>query len=196
MGNLIGHENFIQEKRLIAFLDILGFKNLYKKDREKALNFISWLRKNNSTFFLNVTPQQNGSQQISCSPDLYTRADHIIISFPLLTDYGQSGAVLNTTLLYLSKICAYALSIGILLRGCISFGEMDFDAEKNVIFGNHLFDAMECESSNVIYPRIVILPSSIDFLKHFHPNHTFIPKWHDFISQNYVDMVSAPRTTL
>lgn len=183
-------QDFEEEKRLIVFLDILGFKNLYNLERQKAMSFISLLRKNNRNHHLEVTQETDNSKRVEFAPSLFTANDNVILSFPVISDFGVLGAALIRTSEYLSSICVYALGLGIALRGCISFGKMTFNPQENIILGTPLFEARDYESSNILYPRIVILPSTYDLLKDTAiTSSKILPKWHDLIDgMNYVDV--------
>lgn len=133
--------------RLVAFLDILGLRNIVKSFPQKPSQFQNILR----TIGL-FSYDQKGASEISHKFNLNWEysifSDSIIISapfpdspiFPVITQIGY--------------VCFLLLGIGILIRGGIVIGRM-FHKGNNAI-GQGLIDAFEIESNQAFYPRIVI----------------------------------------
>jgi len=135
------------ENQFVAFLDVLGFSNkvltkdiktleLYFSTIEECLNQVKELRKD--------------FKHISIS-------DSIIIS-------AENKENNFKRLLAVIVFIQAKLSIqGIWLRGGLTFGEMYFDSEKNVVVGKALIEAINLEKQ-AIYPRVILSPKIVSMI--------------------------------
>lgn len=128
---------------LVAFIDILGFKQLVNNQREELRKI-----RNNLTFLRKVA----GVTTNSVSENDYAKmfSDNITLSLPV-----QKGALYSflKQVVYLQGELA---NRGVFLRGAVVVGE-HFEDEK-VLFGPALVEAVELERSVALWPRVVVHP--------------------------------------
>ena len=131
------------DKKVICFLDILGFTNIvYNKSKEEVetiFNDVSSFAK----LILQDTNLQDSDIQIT------NFSDSIVISYNL-----DSENQLVFIIQYLQDMLIHFIKIGILIRGAITRGEL-FHL-NNTVFGSGLIEAYALESKVAIYPRIII----------------------------------------
>lgn len=139
------------EYSYVAFLDILGFKNMIFDDMNKvylALNKV----KEFSSSYCNVT---NSMTDISIDvlPKATMFSDSVVISIP------ESDCYLEQFVKIVSKLQYELLKDGILLRGGIELGYIFHD--NYFVFGESLVKAylLECETAK--YPRIMISEEAV-----------------------------------
>lgn len=144
----------IYTKRLIVFVDILGFSDRIKVSKTsqeeseiilKALMRIHAIKENNySQSFMNM--QDYGFEVITFS-------DSAVISCPAENDN------LFYLLLEIIHLQMDLVPFGILLRGAITIGELYH--KRDIVFGPAMIDAHNLESKAAIYPRIILTESAI-----------------------------------
>lgn len=134
------------EERIIAFIDILGFREHINKtiiDPEyfikikDALDFIETYSKNDDTIH-----NLDGKE-------ITIFSDSIVISYPfhaLLDAYPLLLEVADIQLTMMEK--------GILMRGGITYGKLVHQGK--VVFGPAMIEAYELETTAAIYPRVVV----------------------------------------
>ena len=142
-------------KRLIVFVDILGFKDKVKEsvfpreqfDRiNKALRRIHKIKEYNySKSFMN---RQGDGFEVT------TFSDNAVISCPACND---NLFFLTLELIHLQLDL---VPLGILLRGGITIGDLYHD--RDVVFGSAMNEAYYIETKVAVYPRIVIRKSALD----------------------------------
>ena len=133
--------------RLVAFLDIIGLRNIVKSFPQKPSQFQDIL-KTIGFFSYDQQIASETSNKFNLNWEYSIFSDSVIISapfpdspiFPVITQIGY--------------VCFLLLGIGILIRGGIVIGRM-FHKGNNAI-GQGLIDAFEIESNQAFYPRIVI----------------------------------------
>lgn len=150
-----GMHKKVYEKRVVTFIDILGYKNMVEKtigcnnEAIKLLdimNYISVEKKTNYTGMLN---------QNSIGKEISIFSDSIVISYPI--DLGGSLFYILIDLIHLQ---IELINNGILFRGAVVIDELYHN--DNIIFGPAMLRAYELESEKAIYPRIIIEPGTID----------------------------------
>jgi len=160
-------------QRIVAYIDILGFRTqiqlLNKKSTfsKKLFQALCTLENFRLTHDGQLKPDDNfdSLQRVS------TFSDNIVLSRPV-----DSHAPIWNILFWLIYLVNEMLSIGVVLRGGISVGQLYH--ETNIILGEGLVNAYELESQVAIYPRIVIddkviklikkdLKNQKDLLKHY-----------------------------
>jgi len=146
------------DKRLVAFIDILGFKNLIDKTEAKgtedsnkqALETIKKLQQVIYSFQNRIRSAIN-KNELPDGTIASMFSDTIVVSIPKQESIG---------IIALFKIIKYTqvelISKNILLRGGIVFGELIHN--ESLIIGPALINAYEVESKSAVYPRIVIDP--------------------------------------
>lgn len=150
------------EKRIVAFLDILGFKKLtYENQEETLLKYISPL------YFDDVSnvDQKKIYQELGLDK-IHTRevtffSDSIVISCEL----KEISPLLHHVKRLSEKFVGYEL----FLRGGITYGEL-FHKDR-IVFGPAMIEAYKMESECAIHPRIIISENLFDELK----NNTELP---------------------
>lgn len=152
----------VYEKKFVAFLDILGFKNMikctinniaYQKKIMQVLSDIASIRQDNYHGFLS---------EYGVYKEVSVFSDSIVISYSTKLEIG--GGLFHI-LIDLISICINLVERGIYVRGAVTCGLMHHD--KNICFGPAMVKAYELEEESAIYPRIIIELSTIcEDLKH------------------------------
>jgi hypothetical protein len=145
-------------KGIVFFIDILGTKNY---DFEK-LSFINNIFRNELE---KITVQQEYYYKkivsfSDCSYIIYT-SDRCNIDYYNIKDKDLSSASKTVFYLFL-EVCLYDISLiialfvsyGFLCRGGISFGDLYFEEENNIIFGPSINEAYRLETISKM-PRII-----------------------------------------
>jgi len=132
------------EERIIAFIDILGFKNLANnefkcEDIGAILKLPYLLRQDCIVKMLKI----KGVMMTSIS-------DSLVFSIRL----EESGAMNKITKLLSVFMQAILSGYGLLLRGGIAVGKIYHDNE--IVYGPGLVKAYELENKIAVYPRIVM----------------------------------------
>lgn len=136
----------------VAFLDILGFKNLVNNPDyscEEIMKVYDVMQYKYETFFKSETEVQNNIKMkiMSDSICLYIKA-----SFPNALHYLISYCVVFQYDLLVGK--------GLLLRGGITLGDMY--TQDDILFGPALTEAYLLEEKNARVPRIIVRKKTID----------------------------------
>lgn len=144
------------EKRIIAFIDILGFKNIVRSEYEcekvnAILKLPYYIRKDE----LHKISKLSGVMMTS----IY---DSIVISVKI-SDPSAMNKIVRMVTVLVQSLLNYA---GILLRGGIALGKVFHDEE--VVYGPGLVNAYELESKLAIYPRIIISEKDLDEIVYQH----------------------------
>ena len=126
------------QNKLVAFIDILGFKNIiYASDTKPITKYFDFVF---STF--NRVSKKRGF-------NYHLISDSIVVS----TSLSKENLILLTRTLCVLQ--SRLLAEGILVRGSISYGQLYLNKSKNIIVGNGLINAYNLEQQ-AIYPRIII----------------------------------------
>jgi hypothetical protein len=157
------------EDRVVAFVDILGWseacrksaipgkKDLIEKLKKAASDIKDYAKK--------FSPETKSVMSQAPGISDYSKSIHSSIEFSFFSDcFAVSAPSGNGK--YIFDIVRWAsdflLNQGFLARGTITLGLLHhFD---NIIFGPALVDAVKCEKS-AKFPRILCMPSVIDFLE-------------------------------
>jgi len=126
------------QNRLVAFIDVLGFKNLVGANTSKSIDaYYSFLLSNFKTA---VAKHKFDFLLISDSIVIYCNDDiESLYALIKMTNHLQAGL----------------LGKGILIRGAISHGALFVDKPNNIIVGNGLINAYHLESQ-ARFPRIIL----------------------------------------
>lgn len=155
----------------VAFIDILGFKNMVSKDIDSvvlALRYIEMFcnsffkfpsrETGRATFPFEYRPEYNydysdnqeeSSEEEMNKPTVTMFSDSVVISQPFDSFFDISEFVE-----FISKIQYTLLTEGILIRGGISTGTL-YHSDK-YLFGSAIVSAYNLEDKKAIYPRIII----------------------------------------
>lgn len=173
--------NQTYENCYIAFLDLLGFKELVKKQTCEQI--------------LEIFDEIETEYIITCDKDKKPVVDPKEIHIKIMSDsicFYISSGIMNS-LPALISICAYfqlrlwRLTQPILVRGAIVKG--DIYANNDIMFGTGLTNAYLLEEKNAKVPRIIITKETIDTCIADEPEkiymQAFLPR--DFDGFYYVD---------
>lgn len=136
------------EKRVIIYIDLLGFKDFIEYTVRTSLNhgekiqsaygFFSFLKD-----LLKIESSPTPKKQVTHFSDL------IVISFPADDFEAFYGELFDLLI-----ICSNCITHGFLVRGSVVYGQLVHT--EDIIFGPGLVEAYEIEKSRAIYPRILI----------------------------------------
>lgn len=129
-------------KQHVAFIDVLGFSELvHRKQNSQLEDYFQTI----TDILRELKMDDNQIQSINIS-------DSII----LITPKGMTGfkRIVKTV----RKIQRKLLFKNILMRGAISFGEVYFDEDLNIIVGKGYIRAYQLENE-AIFPRVIIEPA-------------------------------------
>jgi hypothetical protein len=144
------------ENRIVAFIDILNFKNKIKatedKDEAKAalqLNRLIYVLEYIQKEFSKAVDNNQTTFQATMFSDsvVFSVKEHNGLDFIAIAEL-------------LKKLQVNLIKEDILLRGGIVFGKIIHDDKK--IIGPALIDAYELEGKSALYPRIVIDPDILE----------------------------------
>lgn len=132
------------EKKYVAFLDVLGFKEMvYADDADRLETYFKTIRKtldNLQQTNVNIASLQISDSTILIAPD--TKEDFVILVLAVQTIQSELAL------------------IDIWIRGGISYGDVYYDKNSNLIVGKGLIGAYLLEQE-AKYPRVIIDPSII-----------------------------------
>lgn len=148
------------EERYVAFIDILGFKELIRRsetDPSILERLLRILERVNEIANLKTSAKSRGAEKDGESSFQFsTFSDSVLLS----TRKSRDGAVRIVAMT--SLICTQLIQEGILCRGAISSGKL-IHTDK-VVLGQGLIHAYQLESGAAIYPRIVLDDSIVEVL--------------------------------
>ena len=172
------NENISYQTGIIAFIDILGFKEIVKKSERdtellntiyQSLNFLKrrelpdkW---NIQLIEIEEDAQFKGLHQFDISDRTFSSAfsDSIVVS--VIVNENNINASLSTLIANLSFVGSKFMMDGILIRGGITIGKIIHN-ETGVVFGQGLIDAYHLESKAAKYPRIILSDKLISKLNY------------------------------
>lgn len=148
--------NVHYETRYVAFLDLLGFKDMVDQSTKsqsilnkinKVLNYTYEVQHNNYDGFMSL---------VEFGKQVTTFSDSIVISYSTSTPGGGFHILMD--LIY---ICIDLFDNGILVRGGVTVGQLIHNEQK--CFGPAMNEAYRMESTDAIYPQILINKNVLDF---------------------------------
>ncbi len=185
------------EKRLITFIDILGFKEIVKQsdnDLSKVELIYSVLEylKNweiSDNWDLKLVEIEEGAQKrgvenfdIRKKTNITAFSDSIVVSVKIDNNINEMASTLIANLAYIGAIL---LEKGVLFRGGITLGNLIHN-ENGTVFGQGLIDAYQLENNNAKYPRIILsdkllkeLNYPINTKRNRYPYHQYIDRFDD-----------------
>jgi hypothetical protein len=132
------------EDKFVAFLDVLGFKELVYKNNFDTLN----------SYFSKLTSVLDGLREKKKNVESFVISDSIILIAPSgLQSFKELLRAIQT-------IQSQLIWRKIVLRGAVSYGPVYFDGEKNIIVGKGYIRAFMLEQE-ASYPRVIIDPAII-----------------------------------
>lgn len=132
----------------IAFLDVLGFKNMvFSKSKSQIEEYFGLVK--------HVTSKLEG---IKAKQELKSIiiSDSVILSIPYGNDIFERVSNLRHLCVAIGKIQYILAKKNIWLRGAISSGESYFNHFENLVVGPAYVNAFSLEENLAIYPRVII----------------------------------------
>lgn len=149
----------VAEEHIIAFVDLLGFRERISQKGEKAdeepKQILSLL-----TDFMALRGEaelNTKENSLSFRPAISAFSDHIVISYPAeqIEDIKENGSI--ALLINLQKVvgllASLALEKGFLIRGAVTSGKLYHG--NSIVFGAALIEAYDLERKVAIYPRVI-----------------------------------------
>ncbi len=154
-------ESLKYQYRIVAFLDVLGFKNkLYEFEKEALENGNEDGKKlvsQKATDFVNVFKEvTNLMDEFDCN--YYLFSDNICLT----VDPHHNKSLIVEILFTVSNLFRKFSQMGYFLRGGIDYGLM-LD-EKSIAMGVPLANAYIMESEKAIFPRVIMSERFIQFI--------------------------------
>lgn len=140
-------ENY--ENRFVAFIDILGFKELIRRSEndsailDRLLEVLAQFSE-----LIDIRKKISGEDSSVWTYQVSTFSDNVVIS----TRQTKEGLIF--LLLVATLLSTRLLQKGIFTRGAISSGKL-IHTDK-IVLGNGLIKAYQLESGTAIYPRIIV----------------------------------------
>ena len=158
-------ESSCYERSIVAFLDILGFKNkVMQSDKDNgvikilvdSLKICSGI----STGGKKVTQGEGGERKIDFQSRFFS--DSVVFFV------RDSPADISHLFLVIRYLQDELWKKGLCVRGAITIGNMYWplrqNGEKDITLGNALIEAHELESTCAIYPRIVLSDKAYEYI--------------------------------
>lgn len=144
---------------VIAFLDILGGKQLITQNADESLNLVY------KSYTEAIARYKNMADPDFVLPNINIFSDNITVSCQLDDNFDNALECIMSVILFCTTLTAQFWANGLLIRGGITIGYCFSD--NLMVWGKALVRAYEIESTIAIYPRIVIDPFAdelFDFL--------------------------------
>lgn len=158
-------------EKFIAFIDILGFKNLVNTSGDEIIErVVDTIDKSIGEYkkrFIRDSPEPKtdmmGYEVLDIDPRYYVLSDSIILT---MEDAENN---LFRFLLGIIAIQKEFIKNDIFVRGTVVKGDIfeleGSDGISNMVFGPGGIDAIQMEASDSIYPRIIVSESVLESLK-------------------------------
>lgn len=132
----------------VAFLDVLGFKDMVMKQNDNKL----------VTYFNEVNNVIDELKRIDRKKDIgyIVISDSIILTVEKVLDPEKNIKILRQICIAVSKIQKRLALNDIWIRGAISSGKTYFDQNNNQIVGPAYIDSYLLENELAIYPRVIL----------------------------------------
>lgn len=144
---------------VIAFLDILGGKELINQNADESLNLVY------TSYTEAITKFKESVNPHLPIPNINIFSDNISVPFSINENYDNVYECILSVILFCNVITIQFWANGLLVRGGMTIGYCFSD--NFMVWGKALVRAYEIESTIAIYPRIVIDPFAdeiFDFL--------------------------------
>ncbi len=159
----------------VAFIDVMGFSSLVNKGRTDNLE----------AYFSRITEILDQLRSDKAEIESFLISDSIILIAP------NTKASLKNLLTAIRRIQSALLWKKILLRGSVSFGQIYYNKEKNIVVGKGFIKAYLLESE-ANFPRVIIDPSVIN--KFDCDKVEFLKKINGTIKYNFEDRLIYTRS--
>ena len=187
----------IYERRIVAFIDILGFKEIVKQSESDSTKIqllysvLAYLKdwETSENWDLKFVEIEEDAQKkgvanfdIRGKTNSTSFSDSIVVSVKVHNNVNEMASTLIVNLAYIGAIL---LEKGILFRGGLTIGNI-IHHENGTVFGQGLIDAYLLESKNAKYPRIILSDKLIKELnypleskKYRYPYHKYVDRFED-----------------
>lgn len=194
---MLKNEAIEYEQRVIAFIDILGFKEIIKQSEQDTgkielvhfvLEYLKALETSDKWTLklleIEEDAQKRGVRNFDVKNKINTTAfsDSVVVSIKVDRNVNEMASTLIVNLAYVG---ALLLEKGILFRGGITIGNI-IHKESGIVFGQGLIDAYILETKNAKYPRMVLsdklikqLNYPIETKKNRYPYHQYLERFKD-----------------
>ncbi len=185
------------EKRLVAFIDILGFKKIVKQSEkdvskvELIYSVLDYLKNREvpDNWDLRLVEIEEDAQkrgvenfEIRDKTNITAFSDSIVVSVKVEDNINEMA---STLIINLACIGAILLEKGILFRGGLTVGNL-IHKENGTVFGQGLIEAYKLESNTAKYPRIILSDKLLKELNYpietkinRYPYHQYIDRFED-----------------
>ena len=185
------------ERRLIAFIDILGFKDIVKQSEtdtskiELIYSVLEYLKDWEKTEkwdlkFVEIeeSAQYKGVNNFDLrgKTNTTTFSDSIVVSVKVDDNVNEMASTLIVNLAYIGTVL---LEKGILFRGGLTIGNI-IHIDNGTVFGQGLIDAFMLETRSAKYPRIVLSDKLLEELnypletkRNRYPYHQYLDRYDD-----------------
>ena len=181
------------DTRIVAFIDILGFKQLVMESETDNSKFkildqtLTHLKKmeNNDKWGLKLIEIEEDAQRhgiedfdIRKSVRVTCFSDSIVVSVQI--NKNNINHIVSALIANLSYIGSELMSNGILIRGGISVGNLNHTKDGKII-GKAMIEAYELESKCANYPRIILSDKLLKMM-----NYPYLTKKERFPHNQYI----------
>lgn len=141
------------ENKIICFLDILGISKFIEKNRQNDASICEIYRIIQRLINIQFSAQDWLKKAYYDDKVVFSSlSDSIIISFPI----SDIGILLPYVLRFVASFQFIFLSHGLPIRGVITTGKIYHHRNSQLIFGQGLVKAYECEKKSITSPRVII----------------------------------------
>lgn len=185
------------ERRIVAFIDILGFKEIVKQSEQdttkikllySVLDFLKGWETSDKWDLKFVEIEEDAQKKgvdnfdIRGKTNTTSFSDSIVVSVKVDNNVNEMTSTLVVNLAYIG---ALLIEKGILFRGGLTIGNIIHN-DNGTVFGQALIDAYQLETKSAKYPRIVLsdklikeLNYPIDTKRNRYPYHQYIDRFND-----------------
>lgn len=185
------------ERRIVAFIDILGFKEIVKQSEQdttkiellySVLDFLKGWETSDKWDLKFVEIEEDAQKKgvdnfdIRGKTNTTSFSDSIVVSVKVGENVNEMTSTLVVNLAYIGAIL---IEKGILFRGGLTIGNI-LHNDNGTVFGQALIDAYHLETKSAKYPRIVLsdklireLNYPIETKRNRFPYHQYIDRFED-----------------
>lgn len=185
------------ERRVVAFIDILGFKEIVKQSEtdtskiDLIYSVLKYLKdwETSGSWNLKLIEIEDDAQRkgipnfdIRGKTNSTAFSDSIVVSVKVDNNVNEMTSTLVVNLAYIGAVL---IEKGILFRGGLTIGNIIHN-ENGIVFGQGLIDAYMLETKNAKYPRIVLsdklikeLNYPIETKRNSYPYHQYLGRFDD-----------------
>jgi hypothetical protein len=182
------------ERRLVAFIDILGFKDIVRqseRDSKKvqvlysALTYLKDWEASKKWDLKYVEIEEDAQKKgvenfdIRGKTNSTSFSDSIVVSVRVDNNVNEMASTLIVNLAYIGAIL---MEEGILFRGALTIGNI-VHRDNGMVFGQGLIDAYLLESKSAKYPRVILSKKLLAELNYPIEQKQFRFPYHQYISR-------------